>query len=192
MIWPPFSATFSSFSFYFWNKKPFSVSWHFFSKPFLLEDDGTRCRIGMMYRPCDVLCSRSQDVPAVALTVLACGGGWNKGFVTSAPSHTVHKEAAGMPRELFWSQECRQHRRLFRALWWPVPLAGFLRGLFCSLYKMPKAFDQPPVLSARTVEVCLTQFKGFYSGATSFEAGLHCELGEQGYILPTLPRITCL
>ena len=155
MIWPPFCATFSSF--YFWSKKSLSVSWHFCFKPLLLEDDGTWCRIGMMYIACDVLCSRCQDVPAVAVTVLECGGGWNKGFVTSVPSHTVHKEAAGMPCELFWSQECRQCWRLFRALWWPVPLAGFLRGLFCSLYKMPKAFNQPPVLSAGTVEVCLPQ-----------------------------------
>lgn len=79
-----------------------------FFKPLLLEDDGTWWSRGMMYTACDVLCSRRQDVTVVAVTVLASGGGWNKGFVTSAPSHTVHKKAAGMPCELFWSQECRQ------------------------------------------------------------------------------------
>lgn len=116
-----------------------------------------------MYKPCDVLCSRCQDVPAVALTVLACGVVETKDSWPALLPTQFTRRQQGMPCELFWSQECRQHRRLFRALWWPVPLAGFLRGLFCSLYKMPKAFDQPPVLGAWTVEVCLTQFKGFYS-----------------------------
>lgn len=50
-----------------------------------------------------MLFSRFQDVAAITVTVLACGGGWNKEFVTSVPSHTVHKEAAGMPGSYFGS-----------------------------------------------------------------------------------------
>ena len=124
------------------------------------------------------------------MTVLACAGSWNKEFVTSVPSHTVHKEAAGRPCELFWSQQCRQSWRLFRALWWPLPFAGFLQGIFCSLYKMPKAFDQSSVLNSGTVEVCLPQLiQRIVFWDTSSEVQLHCELWEQGYILL---RITLL
>lgn len=95
MIWPPSSATLSSFPFHcLIEKKSFSVFLVFVLKPPILEKDMTWCRIGAMCVACDERFCTLQGATAVAAAVPASGGGWDKEFVTGVPSHMVHKEAA--------------------------------------------------------------------------------------------------
>lgn len=138
------------------------------------------------------LFSRFQEAAAVAVAVLASGG-WLEQRIRDQGSFP-HSSQGGSsksgvsyfgPSSVGSAEGCSGLCHGSTSCW------GFFGGypVHCRGCQAPLIDILSSVLASWR-SVCLSQFKGFYSGAASFEAGLHGGLREQGYILPTLPGIT--